>query len=74
MRDTLHIVPKCVLRCANLNFSEVSDLGSTGHLVDLDEQNASVWSPSPETYLEKHRPELGIVEMVMCHDICVNRM
>ena len=35
---------------------EVSDLGSIEHFVDLDEENTSVWSPSPETYLDKHRP------------------
>ncbi len=35
---------------------EVSDLGSIEHFVDLDQENTSVWSPSPETYLDKHRP------------------
>ena len=40
----------------NSKFSEVPDLSSTGHFVDLGQENASVWSPSPETYLEKHRP------------------
>ena len=42
--------------CAKFSTSEVSDLGSTGHFVDLDEENTSVWSPSPEAYPEKHRP------------------
>ena len=35
---------------------EVSRPSSTGHFVDLGEENASVWSPSPKTYLEKRRP------------------
>ena len=42
----------------NLHFSEVSSVGSMGHFVDLDQENASVWSPSPEAYFEKHRPPL----------------
>ena len=61
--------PKCFTLCyklcgwvvqssffQNVCYLEVSDLGSTGHFVDLDQENASVWSPSPETNLEKHRP------------------
>ena len=37
-----------------LFYSEDSDIGSTGHhFVDLDEKNASLYSPSPETYLRK---------------------
>ena len=46
----------------NLHFSEVSSVGSMGHFVDLDQENASVWSPSPEAYLEKtppHKEEPG---------------
>ncbi len=35
---------------------EVSDLGSIERFVDLDLENASAWSPPPETYPEKHRP------------------
>ena len=64
--------PKCFTLCyklcgwvvqssffQNVCFLEVSDLGSTGHFVDLDQENASVWSPSPETNLKKHRPLLA---------------
>ena len=40
----------------NSKFSEVPDLSSMGHFVDLGQENASAWSPSPGTYLEKHRP------------------
>ena len=39
--------------------SKVSDLSSKGLLVDLDQENASVWSPSPESYLEKHPPPIA---------------
>ena len=51
----------CVLWCKlrfpwNSKFSEVPDLSSTGHFVDLGQENASAWSPPPEAYLEKHRP------------------
>ena len=48
-----------VVSCGKACYLKVSDLGSMGHFVDLDEENASVWSPSPETYLEKHRPLLA---------------
>ena len=61
--------PKCFTLCyklcgwvvqsssfQNVCYLEVSDLGSTGHFVDLDQENASVWSPSPETNLKKYRP------------------
>ena len=61
--------PKCFTLCyklcgwvvqssffQNVCYLEVSDLGSMEHFVDLDQENASVWSPSPETNLEKHRP------------------
>ena len=60
--------PKCFTLCyklcgwvvqssffQNVCYLEVSDLGSMEHFVDLDQENASVWSPSPETNLEKHR-------------------
>ena len=39
----------------NTQFSEVSDISSMGHFVDLGQENTSVYAPSPETYLEKHR-------------------
>ena len=64
--------PKCFTLCyklcgwvvqssffQNVCYSEVSDLGSMEHFVDLDQENASVWSPSPETNLEKYRPLLA---------------
>ena len=64
--------PKCFTLCyklcgwvvqssffQNVCFLEVSDLGSTGHFVDLDQENASVWSPPPEPNLEKQRPLLA---------------
>ena len=34
----------------------VSDLSSTGHFVDLGQENASAWSPPPEAYLENTDP------------------
>ena len=43
----------------NVCYLEVSDLGSMEHFVDLDQENASVWSPSPETNLKKYRPLLA---------------
>ena len=43
----------------NVWYLEVSDLGSMEHFVDLDQENASVWSQSPETNLEKHRHPRG---------------
>ena len=43
----------------NLHFSEVSDLSSRGHFVDLGQENTSVYAPSPETYFEKHRPPMA---------------
>ena len=64
--------PKCFTLCyklcgwvvqssffQNVCFLEVSDLGSTGHFIDLDQEDASVWSPSPETNLKKYRPLLA---------------
>ena len=64
--------PKCFTLCyklcgwvvqssffQNVCYLEVSDLGSMEHFVDLDQENASVWSPSPETNLEKHRPSMA---------------
>ena len=61
-----NISPKCFTLCyklcgwvvqssffQNVCYLEVSDLGSMEHFVDLDQENASVWSPSPEAYLEK---------------------
>ena len=61
--------PKCFTLCyklcgwvvqssffQNVCYLEVSDLGSMEHFVDLDQENASVWSPSPETNLEKRGP------------------
>ena len=63
------VFPKCFTLCyklcgwvvqssffQNVCYLEVSDLGSMEHFVDLDQENAAVWSPSPETNLEKHRP------------------
>ena len=37
----------------NTQFSEVSDISSMGHFVDLGQENTSVYAPSPETYFEK---------------------
>ena len=61
--------PKCFTLCyklcgwvvqssffQNVCYLEVSDLGSMEHFVDLDQENASVWSPSPETDRGKYRP------------------
>ena len=61
--------PKCFTLCyklcgwvvqssffQNVCYLEVSAIGSTGLFVDLDQENASVWSPSPETNLEKRGP------------------
>ena len=43
----------------NAQFSEVSDISSMGHFVDLGQENTSVYAPSPETYLENHQPPHG---------------
>ena len=43
----------------NVCYLEVSAIGSTGLFVDLDQENASVWSPPPKTNLEKHRPHMA---------------
>ena len=64
--------PKCFTLCyklcgwvvqssffQNVCYLEVSAIGSTGLFVDLDQENASVWSPSPETNLEKRGPHPG---------------
>ena len=68
VKNEKHFFPKCFTLCyklcgwvvqssffQNVCYLEVSDLGSMEHFVDLDQENASVWSPSPETNLTKYR-------------------
>ena len=43
----------------NTQFSEVSDISSMGHFEDLGQENTSVYAPSPDAYLEKHRPPMA---------------
>ena len=49
----------CALFTYKVHLSEVSDISSMGHFVDLGQENTSVYAPSPETYFEKHRPPMA---------------